>query len=266
MSQVGSEAGQGSPMSIEQRHIVLQVQGLSKRFADKTVLEDITFDIRQGESVALIGSNGVGKSTALYCCLRLIEPENGRIQLLDQNLLGVKAKSLRMVRREVGFIFQKHNLVPRACALTNVLHGALGYQSGPRQWLHCLTKSKNRKRAYEMLERVGLNHIALQRADKLSGGQSQRVAIARALMQNPKIIMADEPVASLDPIAGEAIMQLFFSLCKSDGITLLFTSHNIEHALQYSDRVLAIAGGKITLDACSAELDAADLNQQYHYG
>lgn len=246
--------------------VVLSVSGLSKSYNKVSVLKEINLQVREGEAVALIGSNGAGKSTALRSCLRLIDVDHGQIRLLDQDINQLSHRKLRRLRSNIGFVFQKHNLVPRLSALTNVIHGHLGQQSGPRQWLQFLSSQEIRERAYAMLERVKLQHIAMQRSDRLSGGQSQRVAIARALMQNPKMIVADEPVASLDPVAGEKVMDMFIKLCREEGITVLFTTHNIEHALNYSDRVIAIKNGVIGLDALSSDLVFEDLNRQYHDG
>nr|WP_319386352.1 phosphonate ABC transporter ATP-binding protein [uncultured Roseibium sp.] len=243
----------------------LSVHGLCKSFGkDKEVLRGVSFSVRNREAVALIGSNGAGKSTALRCALRLIEPEHGSVQLFGTDVSSLRLSRLRMIRAEVGFVFQKHNLVPRVSALTNVIHGSLGRSGGIRGWSQVFAPAERRERAMDCLERVGLADKALQRADQLSGGQSQRVAIARALMQEPKMVVADEPVASLDPVAGHEVMELFLQLTREQGITLLFTSHNVEQALSYSDRVLAIRRGEIVLDAASSTLSPTDLGR--HYG
>jgi len=243
----------------------LAVEGLCKSFGkDREVLRGVSFKVHEREAVALIGSNGAGKSTALRCALRLIEPEEGAVHLFDEDITAARHHRLRKVRAEVGFVFQKHNLVPRVSALTNVIHGNLGRAGGIRGWSQMFASSELRSQAMACLERVGLANHALKRADQLSGGQSQRVAIARALMQAPRMIVADEPVASLDPVAGHEVMELFHQLTREEGITLLFTSHNIEQALSYSDRVLAIKRGEIVLDAASASLSSSDLSK--HYG
>jgi phosphonate transport system ATP-binding protein len=243
----------------------LSVQDLFKSFGrDRDVLQGVSFTVHRREAVALIGSNGAGKSTALRCALRLIEADAGSVSLFHQDLGAAGPRQLRQIRADVGFVFQKHNLVPRVSALTNVIHGNLGRSSGMRGWTQFFASSALRERAMACLERVGLADHALKRADRLSGGQSQRVAIARALMQRPKMIVADEPVASLDPVAGREVMELFHQLAREEGITLLFTSHNVQQALDYSDRILAIRQGRIVLDDTSASLSAADLGK--HYG
>lgn len=243
----------------------LSVAGLAKSFGKgKDVLRGISFSVKRQESVALIGSNGAGKSTALRCALRLIEPDAGSVHLFETDITSMQHGKLRQVRADVGFVFQKHNLVPRVSALTNVIHGNLGRAGGIRGWSQLFASAELRERAMTCLDRVGLADHAMKRADQLSGGQSQRVAIARALMQEPRMIVADEPVASLDPVAGHEVMELFHQLTREEGITLLFTSHNVEQALGYSDRVLAIKRGTIVLDGASNSLSSSDLSK--HYG
>jgi phosphonate transport system ATP-binding protein len=223
----------------------------------------VDFALRHGQSVALIGANGTGKSTLLRCCLRLIEPDAGNIRLFDTELNGLGGWALRRARARVGFVFQRHNLVPRLSALSNVLHGAQARRSGPRVWLQSLAPRALREQALHCLEQVGLADLARQRADSLSGGQSQRVAIARVLMQEPELVLADEPVASLDPGAGEEVMRLFIDLMRRRRTTLLFTSHNLEHTLIYSDRIVALRGGKVALDEPARACDLAGLRQLY---
>jgi phosphonate transport system ATP-binding protein len=242
----------------------LEISGLAKAYAqDRYVFEEVGFTIRRGESVALIGANGAGKSTLLRCCVRLIEPSDGRIKLFGADLDAARPRTLRRMRAGVGFVFQRHNLVPRLSALSNVLHGALGRRGGPAFWSQACAPAAERCRALECLRQVGLADLTRQRADRLSGGQSQRIAIARALMQSPRMMFADEPVASLDPVAGEEVMELFSALIRQNGLTLLFTSHNLEHALRYGDRVIGLHGGRLVLDAAARDLRAADLRGLY---
>ena len=242
----------------------LVVRGLRKSF-DKTttVLDGVDFTVPAGQSVALIGANGAGKSTLLRSCLRLIEPDAGDVRLLGRDMRSLKARELRELRAEIGFVFQKHNLVPRLSALTNVLHGALPRSALARPWFQSCAPKSLRDEALACLERVGLGHVAARRADKLSGGQSQRVAIARALMQRPRLMVADEPVASLDPSSGEEVMRLFADLIRREGLTLLFTSHDLSHAIAYADRVIALRRGSIVLDAPSSDLNVATLRALY---
>ncbi len=242
----------------------LEVRDLTKRFAGgTTVLAGVSFAVAPGQAVALIGANGAGKSTLLRSCLRLIEPDEGSIRMLGQDVRGLDAAGLRRLRAQVGFVFQKHNLVPRLSALSNVLHGALARSAPGRAWFQNFAPAALRDEALACLGRVGLADIAGRRADRLSGGQSQRVAIARALMQRPRLMFADEPVASLDPSAGEEVMRLFVDLIRDEGLTLLFTSHDLAHAVAFADRVIALRAGRIVLDAPARELDVATLRALY---
>lgn len=227
----------------------LAIDGLAKSFGGgKPVLNRVSLNVTRGEAVALIGANGSGKSTLLRCCLRLIEPDDGTIAILGAPITGLEGRGLRLLRARVGFVFQRHNLVPRLSALSNVVHGALALGSGPSAWGRFLAPRRLRRDAMDCLDRVGLAEIALRRADQLSGGQSQRVAIARVLMQRPAMILADEPVASLDPAAGEEVMRLFIDLIRRDSITLVFASHHLRHALDFADRVVGLRGGTVAVD------------------
>jgi phosphonate transport system ATP-binding protein len=213
--------------------------------------------------VALVGANGTGKSTLLRCLMGLIPASEGQIRLLGQTTLDVSSREMRALRARVGLVSQKHNLVPRLSVLSNVVHGLLGKHPGVRHWSHSLAPEASRFAAMQALEKVGLADFAHRRADRLSGGQSQRVAIARAIVSAPEVLFADEPCASLDPSAGEDVMQLFFRLVRDEDVTVVFTSHNIEHALRYGDRVLGLAGGRMKLDATAASLSPSDLRGLY---
>lgn len=242
----------------------LVVRGITKAFTPGSpVLQDVSFAIPAGQSVALIGSNGAGKSTLLRCCMNLIEPDSGSVYLFGQPLQAQPPASLRHLRSQVGFVFQKHNLVPRLSALTNVLQGALARAPVGHAWFQGTAPRALREEAMHCLERVGLADKARHRADQLSGGQSQRVAVARALMQRPRFLVADEPAASLDPISGEEVMSLFSSLVQSEGLTLLFTSHDLEHAVRYAHRVIALNRGRIVKDVLSAQTQATELRTLY---
>ncbi len=241
----------------------VSIRGLSKSFsASKRVFSDISLDIAPGSLVALIGANGAGKSTLLRCIPRLIEPDHGSVRVLGNDIAG-SARQLRRIRSRIGFVFQKHNLVGRLSALTNVVHGAQARGFGMRAWSQALAPQELRSEALDCLARVGLSAAAAQRADSLSGGQSQRVAIARALMQRPDIVLADEPAASLDPQAGDEVMQLFAALMRKEAKTVVYTSHNLTHALAFADRVIAIGGGKIVLDSPAASLKESELRGLY---
>jgi len=243
----------------------LKVDRLAKRFdgAAAPVWSDISFEVPAGQSVAIIGGNGTGKSTLLRCCLRLIEPNAGDIHLHGEKLTGSHARQLRRMRSNVGFVFQKHNLVPRLSVLSNVLHGGMARSRGPRHWHQALASQEDREYAMHCLDQVSLAHLAERRADHLSGGQSQRVAVARALMQKPRTIFADEPVASLDPQAGEEVMETFAKLARDHGLTLVFVSHHLDHALHYAERVLGLRNGRLELDAPTASENVESLRSLY---
>jgi phosphonate transport system ATP-binding protein len=241
----------------------LAVHGLRKAFGLQSVLKGVSFAVKTGEAVALIGANGSGKSTLLRCCLRLIEPDAGEVALLGATVGALRRAELTRLRAQVGFVFQRHNLVPRLSALSNVLHGVQARRAGPRSWLQALARKADREEALHCLDLVGLADQAGKRADTLSGGQSQRVAIARALMQRPRLVFADEPVASLDPAAGEEVMELFVRLMREEGLTLLFTSHHLRHALDYADRLVALSAGVKVLDRPTAGQSLDGLKSVY---
>ena len=242
----------------------LQAKGLAKHFGTGApVFSGLEFSIGQGECVALVGANGTGKSTLLRCCLGLVATDAGHVSLLGETLSDLGGAARRALRARTGLVGQKHNLVPRLSVLSNVIHGLLGRHSGPRYWMQGLAPAEARTAAITALTKVGLADLALRRADQLSGGQSQRVAIARALVGNPRFLVADEPCASLDPQAGEEVMALFMSLVKREGVTVLFTSHNVQHALSYGDRILGLQGGRIAIDAASSDVTTKEMAQLY---
>lgn len=245
--------------------VSLAVSDLRKSFdrGKVQVLHGINLTVHHGESVAIIGSNGCGKSTLLRCCLRLIEPDAGTVDIAGDTITAARGRRLRRLRSRVGFIFQRHHLVPQLSALTNVLHGVLARRSGPRCWNQALARREDREEAFACLEQVGLADIADRHVAHLSGGQSQRVAVARALMQRPQLLFADEPAASLDPQAGEEIMALFARLVGERGLTLVVVSHHLDHALGYAQRVVGMRHGHIEVDAAANSLSASELRGLY---
>lgn len=226
----------------------------------KTILSGVSLSVERGSVMALIGANGCGKSTFLKSLIRLVEPSQGRIELFDRDVMAMNRADLRKTRSRVGMVWQKHNLVPRLTAMTNVLHGAQSRLAGPGTWFQSLAPERLRREALECLDRVGLADLAGQRVDSLSGGQSQRVAIARVLMQNPDIILADEPDASLDPKSGDEVMALLAGLSRQSGLTLVFVSHRLEHAISHSDRIIGFSGGTMALDCRTDSVDAKVLH------
>lgn len=229
------------------------------------ILNGIDVTIAQGERVAIIGSNGSGKSTLLKCIIGLHPITGGTVETLGENFSTAPNVAQRnRLRRQTGFVFQKHCLVRRRSVLSNVVHGMLGAPGSWRAFTHSLAPAAWRERALEALEEVNLLDKAMSRADALSGGQQQRVAIARALTRRPKLLIADEPAASLDPASGRDVMALFTRLCRDHGITLLFTSHDMEHTLEFAERVIAVKGGRVFFDKPSAQVTQQDLDETFN--
>lgn len=256
---------------------VIKVEHLGKTYSSgPPVLEDIDLEFQPGEFTAILGLSGAGKSTFLRCLNRLVEPTAGRI-LVPTSILGdagspddggtfdiVKAsdRELRRWRRKVGMIFQQFNLARRLSVIDNVLSGSLGYAPALPSTFRIFSEEE-RARALKNLDRVGLLPFAYQRADAISGGQQQRVAIARALMQRPAVILADEPVASLDPKLSMSILELLRKICDEDGITVLVSLHVLELARRYASRLIGFAGGRVVFDGAPEALGEAALKQIY---
>lgn len=225
-------------------------------------LDKVSFEVPDGQFVALIGLSGSGKSTLLRCINRLIEPTEGRILWNDLDITAVSDEEIRYLRRRIGMIFQQFNLVKRSRVLTNVLSGRLGYTNPMYSLLNYFSQA-DRDRALANLERVGIGGQAYKRASELSGGQQQRVAIARALMQNPELMLADEPVASLDPATSHSVMKYLELLNKEDGLTVLCSLHFLSLARTYADRVIALKDGKIAYDGSPKEIDNQRFKEIY---
>ncbi|TDD45346.1 phosphonate ABC transporter ATP-binding protein [Nonomuraea terrae] len=242
---------------------VVETRGLVKTFGDDVhACASIDLTVRQGEIVALLGPSGSGKSTLLRHLNGLTRPDSGDIRVLGVDVVTAKGAALRALRRRVGVVFQQFNLVGRLTVMENVLNGALGRVRGPRYGIVTWPKSV-RVEAFEHLDRVGLADRAYQRAGSLSGGQQQRVAIARALLQRPELVLADEPVASLDPETAASVMDLLVRVCREDGLTMVCTLHQIELALQWTRRVVGLRRGEVRLDEPTGALDAVRLRGLY---
>ena len=254
---------------------ILEIKDLYKTYGDKTqVLRGINLQIEQGEFVCIIGLSGAGKSTLLRCVNRLIEASSGAI-LVPRALSGVSAdgarvdvlrlnaEDLRLLRRKVGMVFQQFNIVKRLSVIENVLSGGLGYQPGLRSVLRIFSREEKRQ-ALTNLDRVGLLDHAYKRADQLSGGEQQRVAIARTLMQQPAIILADEPVASLDPRLSRVVLDILKRVCREDGITALVSLHALELTREYADHIIGLKQGQIFFDGGPRDLTDAIVNSVYH--
>jgi phosphonate transport system ATP-binding protein len=245
----------------------IAVAGLVARFgAAEPVLRGLDLDVAAGSAVSIIGANGCGKSTFLRALVRLVEPSAGTIRILGEDVRALRGRRLGRLRSRVGFVFQRHNLVARLSALSNVVHGAQGRMSGPAVWHQALAPAAVREEALDCLARVGLEGKAGARVDALSGGQSQRVAIARMLMQRPEVVVADEPDASLDPKAGEEVMRLLSSLSREQGATLVVVSHRMEHAARYADRVVGLARGRVALDREASGTNERELEEFFRHG
>ncbi|WP_366556272.1 phosphonate ABC transporter ATP-binding protein [Aquibaculum sediminis] len=242
---------------------MLKISKLVKRYGNgDPVLKDLDLTVESESIVAIIGASGAGKSTLLRCINRLVEPTAGKIELNGVDLTALRGAQLRHARRRIGMIFQGFNLVDRLTVMENVQSGRLGYIPLWRAVMRRYPKQDIR-RAYELMERVGIAHYANKRADALSGGERQRVGVVRALMQEPEILLADEPTASLDPKTSEQIMVLLGSLSREFSLPVLINIHNVVEAKTYADRIVGMRYGRITFDAEPAALDAAAMDEIY---
>ncbi len=242
---------------------MLRVEHLNKVYPNGTVaLKDVSFQVEDGEFLAVIGLSGSGKSTLLRCINRLIEPTSGKIIWNDVDVTALPASDLRNIRRQIGMVFQQFNLVKRSSVLTNVLSGRLGYVS-PYQSLFNYFSPADYQRAMANLEHLGLSDKAHVRADSLSGGQQQRVGIARALMQEPKLILADEPVASLDPVLAHSILKYLEQMNKERKITVLCSLHFLDLVHRYATRAIALKDGQLVFQGLPKEIDDAEFKQIY---
>lgn len=234
---------------------MLIIENLTKIYENGLkALDNISLEIPSGQFVAIIGLSGSGKSTLLRCINRLIDPTEGRIIWNGVDITAATDDELRQIRRRIGMIFQQFNLVKRSSVITNVMAGRLGYIN-PIFSLVNYFPAQEKTRALAALERVGIADKAYSRASALSGGQQQRVGIARTLMQEPEMLLADEPVASLDPATSHSVMKYLELLNKEDGLTILCSLHFLSLARAYSDRVIALKDGKLEFDGLPKDID-----------
>ncbi len=234
---------------------MLEVRNLTKIYSGEVLaLDNVSFKVKQGEFLAVIGLSGSGKSTLLRCINRLVEPTKGDVIWNGVNITQASQDELLRIRRKIGMVFQHFNLVNRSKVITNVLAGRLGYVNPVLSVINRFPKEDLRM-AMKQLDRVGIANQAQKRADELSGGQQQRVGIARAMVQEPEMILADEPVASLDPVLAHSIMQYLETINQEDGVTILCSLHFLDLVHRYADRAIALNEGILMFDGPPEEID-----------
>lgn len=242
---------------------ILEFQHVSKVYNNTTkALDDLSFSVKEGEFLSIIGPSGAGKSTVLRCINRLVDATDGKIIYNGKDIMHINKRQLRNVRTKTGMIFQHYNLVDRLSVMENVLHGRLGQKSTFSGMIGHYSKSE-KEQAFAILEELGLAEQAYKRCDALSGGQKQRVGIARAIMQQPKLILCDEPIASLDPKASKTIMDHLAQINQSMQITCIVNLHQVDVAMKYSQRILGIAAGKLVFDGAPSELTQEKIHEIY---
>jgi len=237
---------------------LLEIKGLRKEFGSHAALKSVNFTVGKGEFIVVLGRSGAGKSTLMRCINRLTDPTSGEI-IFENKTLGNDAEELRLHRRRIGMIFQHFNLVKRLSVLKNVMIGSLGYKPLLPSLFHIFSR-REKLEALQCLDRVDILHKANQRADTLSGGEQQRVAIARALNQKPLLLLADEPVASLDPTIARTVLSYLKKINEEIGITVLLNIHQVNYAREVGRRVIGLAQGIVEFDG-----DIADLNDEVLY-
>ncbi|MEB1808932.1 MAG: phosphonate ABC transporter ATP-binding protein [Bacillaceae bacterium] len=245
--------------------ISLEVNNLTKVYPDGTkALDNVSFKVNPGEGVVLLGHNGSGKSTLFRCITSFEKPTSGNIVIDETDITTLSKSKLRPIRKKVGMVFQHFNLINNLSVFQNVLFGALGHTKTSFQTFAPFASEELRMKAMDCLDRVGLSHFAKRRADQLSGGQQQRVAIARMLMQDPEIVLADEPIASLDPKAGRQVMDLLWEIVQERGLSVVSILHQMDIAMEYGERIIALKKGNMIIDESVKKLDRAFLDTLYH--
>jgi len=247
----------------EQANTILQLNNIAKSYDHKSmVLNDINLSLQEGEFVSIIGQSGAGKSTLLRCINRMIEPSKGEIIFDQQDITSINKRAMRQQRAKMGMIFQHYNLVSRLTVFENVLHGRFGYKSTMQGVLSIYTEEEKRL-ALSILEKLDMKDQIYKRCDQLSGGQKQRVGIARALVQEPKLLLYDEPIASLDPNSSKVIMDHLKEISQSMGITVLVNLHQVDVAMRYSDRIIGLRKGEKVFDDLPKQLNQLAIRNIY---
>ena len=243
--------------------MMLKIDQLSKTYENGTAaLRDVSFSVKAGEFVGILGKSGSGKSTLMRCINRLVEPSSGKVFFDEEEVTGVSPKRLRELRKKTGMIFQQYNLIPRYSVQLNTLMGRLASTSSITSMMNYFS-DEDVVHSRQVLDRLSLSDKYFHRSEELSGGQQQRVGLARALMQEPELILADEPVSSLDPASSRQIMELLAEFNKKDGVTILCNLHLPALAQEFGSRILVLSEGQIAYDGPAGNLNEVDLNSLY---
>lgn len=259
----GDEVESATKEELKEMPVIMSIENLNKEYSKgKSVLKDVNFEIKQGELLSIIGPSGAGKSTLLRSINRMIEPTSGKITFDNKNITNVKGRELRNMRKNIGMIFQHYNLVDRLSVFENVMHGTLGYKNS-LQGIFSLYTESEKEEAIDIITELGIEDHIYKRCDELSGGQKQRVGIARALVQKPKIILCDEPIASLDPSSSRVIMEHLRKICNEKGITVIVNLHQVDVAKNYSDRIIGLNSGEIVFNGHPSEINKEVIQAVY---
>ena len=238
---------------MESANTILKIRNLRKKYSNKEVLKGIDVEIKEGEFVVVIGASGAGKSTFIRCINKMVDPTVGSVEFDGQNIAPIKGKNLRKARTNIGMIFQHYNLIGRTNVIKNVLHGRLGHNTFFKTFFG-LYSGEEKLNAYNLLNKVGLGDHIYKKASALSGGQMQRVGICRAMIQEPKLLLADEPIASLDPKSAKIIMDQIHGLVTERKIACIMNLHQVQVAKDYATRIIGIKDGRIVYDGLPADL------------
>ena len=241
---------------------LLEIKNLDKSYGDVRALSNVSFSVKEGEFIAIIGPSGSGKTTLIRCINRLIDAGGGKVFYDGEDMLSLKSNDLRHARAKLGMIFQHYNLVNRLSVIENVLHGRLGYKSS-FAGIFGIYEEEEKEKAIDVLKMLGLDEYLYRRCDQLSGGQKQRVGIARALVQDPKMILCDEPISSLDPSSSKKIMDYLRKIQMELGITVFVNLHQVDVAKKYAERILGFNEGRLVFDGTPSELDADTIHEIY---